>query len=274
MQKYAGNLSFDPVEIADGIFWLGYPDDNAGLHCNPYLIREGDQAVLIDGGNRDDFSSVMLKILRTGTEPSQICRLIYHHYDPDLCGNLPQLEELIDTGELRIISHNENNVFIRYYSAKTPKLDYRDLHSEFEFSTGRKLQFFGTPFCHAPGSFITYDTATKTLFSSDLFGSYDSDWNLVLELPDHCDVCTPQRICPHNGLRCPVYGIEQFHERVMTSTLALKNALDIIETLDIERIAPQHGSIIASKADARRVMASLRGLENIGIDYLAAENRL
>ena len=74
------------------------------------MIREGDEAVLIDGGNRDDFSAVMLKILRTGLQPAQIKRLIYQHYDPDLCGNLPQLEALINTKELRIISHAENNV--------------------------------------------------------------------------------------------------------------------------------------------------------------------
>jgi flavorubredoxin len=30
----------------------------------------------------------MLKILRTGLKPAQIKRLIYHHYDPDLCGSL------------------------------------------------------------------------------------------------------------------------------------------------------------------------------------------
>ena len=59
-----------PIEIATGIYWLGYAADNLGLHCNPYLILEGEEAVLIDGGSRDDFSNVMLKILRTGIMPS------------------------------------------------------------------------------------------------------------------------------------------------------------------------------------------------------------
>jgi glyoxylase-like metal-dependent hydrolase (beta-lactamase superfamily II) len=115
------SLDMEPVNIAEGIYWVGYSDDNRGLHCNPYLIIEGDEAVLIDGGNRDDFSTVMLKILRTGIAPSQITRLIYQHYDPDLCGSLPQLEAIINSHALRIISHTENNVFIHYYSAKTEK---------------------------------------------------------------------------------------------------------------------------------------------------------
>jgi len=268
------NLNLNPIEIADGVYWLGYSVNNAGLHCNPYLIREGDEAVLIDGGSRDDFSYVMLKILRTGLKPSQIKRLIYHHYDPDLCGNLPQLEAIINTKELSIISHMENNVFIHYYSKKTPKIDFRTLGSEFVFKSGRKLAFYGTPFCHSPGSFMTYDTKTKTLFSSDIFGSYDANWYLYLELIDHCATCAAQRICPQTGKKCPIYGIDQFHKRIMTSTIALSHALDVIESLDIERIAPQHGSIMKNKNDVLTVIGHLRNIKHVGIDYLVAENML
>ena len=263
-----------PIEIASGIYWLGYAADNLGLHCNPYLILEGDEAILIDGGSRDDFSNVMLKILRTGIKPSQITRLIYHHYDPDLCGSLPQLEAIINTTELRIISHMENNVFIHYYSKKTPKLDYRTLNSEFVFQTGRRLTFHATPFCHSPGSFMTYDKQTKTLFSSDLFGSYDARWTLYLELVGLCDNCKRLKICPETGKKCPLYGIEQFHERIMTSNLALHRALDVIESLEIDHIAPQHGSIIRSREDAQRVIQHLRQIENVGVDYLVAEKQL
>ncbi|NLI53787.1 MAG: MBL fold metallo-hydrolase [Clostridiales bacterium] len=267
-------LSLNPIEIADGIFWLGYENNNVGLHCNPYLIREGNEAVLIDGGSRDDFSYVMLKILRTGIKPAQIKRLIYHHYDPDLCGSLPQMEAIINTDELRIISHMENNVFIHYYSKKTPKTDFHTINSEYVFPSGRTLQFYATPFCHSPGSFMTYDTKTKTLFSSDLFGSYDANWNLYLELNDACDLCTAQRICPHTEKKCPLYGIDQFHRRIMTSTAALCHALDVIESLEIERVAPQHGSILKNGADVRTVIDYLRRMGPVGIDYLEAEKQL
>ncbi len=268
------NLNINPVEIADGIFWLGYVNNNVGLHCNPYLIRQGDEAVLIDGGSRDEFSIVMLKILRTGLKPAQIKRLIYHHYDPDLCGSLPQLESIIDSKELRIISHMENNVFIHYYSKKTPKLDYRVIGSNYTFESGRRLEFYGTPFSHSPGSFMTYDPRTKTLFSSDLFGSYDSNWQLDLQLIEGCESCGSQRVCPQTGVKCPLYGIDQFHKRIMTSSTALSHALDVIESLDVERIAPQHGSIIKNRQDVQTVIRHLRRIEHVGIDYLIAEKRL
>lgn len=268
------NYDLNPVEIAEGVYWLGYINNNVGLHCNPYLIRDGDEAVLIDGGSRDDFSHVMLKILRTGLKPAQIKRLIYHHYDPDLCGSLPQLEAIINTKDLRIISQMENNVFIHYYSTKTPKLDFRIINREYVFETGRKLEFYGTPFCHSPGSFITFDTKTKTLFSSDLFGSYDANWTLNLELNEHCGQCKASRVCTRDNRKCPLYGIDQFHRRIMTSTTALVNALDMIRTLDFERIAPQHGSVIQTRKDADIVVAYLRSMGNVGIDYLIAEGRL
>ena len=60
----------------------------------------------------------------------------------------------------------------------------------------------------------------------------------------------------------------------MTSKTALSHALDVIESLDIERVAPQHGSIIKNKKDAELVIRHLKGIEHIGIDYLIAENKL
>ena len=265
------DLEKEPVKIDDGIYWVGYSDSIRGLHCNPYLIIEGDEAVLIDGGSRDDFSNVMLKILRTGIEPFQITRLIYQHYDPDLCGSLPQLESIIDNEDLRIISHKENNIFINYYSAKTPKLNLYDLDYKFEFKTGRTLEFYHTPFCHQPGSFITYDTKTKTLFSSDLFGSFDNQWTLFMELEDSCKDCYDFNLNSSISKKCPIKGIIKFHQRLMPSNLALSKAIDVMEKLDIHRIAPQHGSIISTKEDIQTIIRHLRSIKNVGIDYLMAE---
>lgn len=261
-------LEKEPYCIGEGIYWVGYADENRGLHCNPYLIIEKDEAILIDGGNRDDFSIVMLKILRTGISPSQISRLIYQHYDPDLCGSLPQFETIINSDDLRIISHAENNVFIHYYSPKTKKIDFRAMGNKFEFATGRRLEFYPTPYCHNPGSFVTYDTKTKTLFSSDLFGSFDDQWTLMLELDKACKTCEDYENCAIQIPICPVHGIRKFHQSIMTSNRALTNALDIIESLDINMIAPQHGSIIDNIEDIKTVTHHLRTLKNVGIDHV------
>jgi flavorubredoxin len=265
------SIEKEPFQIADGVFWVGYSDEYRGLHCNPYLIIEGDEAVLIDPGNRDDFSTVMLKILRTGIEPSKIQRVIYSHYDPDLCGSLPQFEAIINSDSLKIISHEENNLFINYYSSKTEKLDYRDLGGHFDFATGRRLEFYATPFCHQPGSFVTYDKKTKTLFTSDLFASFDNQWTLFLELDEACRKCQDLNICHRNLSNCPLRGHVEFHQKIMTSNRAMEYTLKTIEKLDIDIIAPQHGSVITAKEDIKAIIRLLATIEDVGIDYVLSE---
>lgn len=262
-----------PVEIAKGVYWVGFVDENNSLHCNPYLIIEGDEAVLIDGGSRPDFSTVMMKILHTGISPSQIKRLIYQHYDPDLCGSIPHLEEIIGGDELRIISHAENNGFIKHYASTVPRDCMNALGGHYRFASGRELTFHRTPYSHSAGSFVTWDSATRTLFSSDLFGSYDADWQLFLKLSADCLSCGVDGQCARSGQgRCPIKGIIRFHERIMTSNIALRYALERIRQLPAKLIAPQHGSILVGE-DIQHVARVLASLTRVGIDGFGAGDR-
>ncbi|MDR0468743.1 MAG: MBL fold metallo-hydrolase [Peptococcaceae bacterium] len=257
---------YDSIEIAEGIYWVGFFDDKASLRCNPYLVVDGSEAVLIDSGSRNDFSTVMLKIMRTGTDPRNIKRLIYHHYDPDLCGNIPHMEALIDNDELRLISQKENNIFISYYSAKSAIDCIEDLGYSYTFTSGRKLQFILTPFAHSPGSFVTYDTKTRVLFSSDLYGSYNTDLKVYSSVFEKCSYCTPERLCPETSCQCEILGIWDFHKRVMSSTEALRYALKQIKRLDVSLIAPQHGNIFHTAMSCEIVTERLASLTGVGID--------
>jgi len=259
--------SDDYIEIAEGVYWVGFADVNAGFHCNPYLIVDGDEAVLIDSGSRNEFSTVMMKIMRTGTNPKNIIRLIYQHYDPDLCGNIPHMEAMIDNDELKIISNHANNFFINYYSTKSPKASLEDMEYLFEFSSGRRLEFIPTPYCHAPGSFVTYDTKTKVLFSSDIFGSYDTNWRLFTEINEECLNCETGEKCHITGEKCHMLGVIDFHRHTMPSLTAMRYALDRIEEKDVSMIAPQHGSVFYTADSQKAVIERLRTLQNVGINY-------
>jgi flavorubredoxin len=52
----------------------------------------------------------------------------------------------------------------------------------------------------------------------------------------------------------------------MNSSKALRYALDEIEKLDLNLIAPQHGSLIDKEVDFITIMNQLRALEHIGFD--------
>jgi len=256
------------VEIAEGIYWVGFFDAQSGLHCNPYLIVDHDEALVIDGGSRPDFATVMMKIMQTGIAPKQIQALVYQHYDPDLCGSIPNFEDIIRREDLKIISDAENLMFIRHYSAASRLVSLSKLKFEYAFSSGRKIHFAKTPYAHAAGSFITFDPKTKVLFTSDLFGSYGKNWELYLRLTDACLNCQDYASCAGNQPDCPVVGILHFHKKIMTSTRALRYALEIISKIPFEIIAPQHGSIINDKQIIRHVFGLLGSLENVGIDEI------
>ena len=256
------------VEIAEGIYWVGFFDAQSGLHCNPYLIVDHDEALVIDGGSRPDFATVMMKIMQTGIAPKQIQALVYQHYDPDLCGSIPNFEDIIRREDLKIISDAENLMFIRHYSAASRLVSLSKLKFEYAFSSGRKIHFAKTPYAHAAGSFITFDHKTKVLFTSDLFGSYGKNWELYLRLTDACLNCQDYASCAGNQPDCPVVGILHFHKKIMTSTRALRYALEIISKIPFEIIAPQHGSIINDKVIIRHVFGLLGSLGNVGIDEI------
>ena len=57
--------SYDiPVEVAEGVYWVGAGDLKlkTQLNCNPYLVIDHDEAVLIDPGSPLDFEYVLKNV--------------------------------------------------------------------------------------------------------------------------------------------------------------------------------------------------------------------
>jgi flavorubredoxin len=257
-----------PVPIAEGIFWVGVRDNTASPFCNPYLIVQDGQAVLIDAGSRTDFAVVMMRILQAGIDPGQIVALIYQHYDPDLCGSMPNFIDMCDYPDLKIFSERGNITFLSYYIHKDryPLLSsINDDNFQFTFNS-RSLRFITTPYAHSQGSFVTYDEKTRTLFTSDIFGSFSTRWDLFLELEEACQTCSDYQNCPNGKTFCPLPDIIRFHQAVMPCKKALRHAIGKIKDIDIDTIAPQHGSIINREADIRLVADTLASLDGVGID--------
>jgi flavorubredoxin len=255
-----------PVKISENVFWVGFYDKKTGLHCNPYLIIDNDEAIVIDGGSRPDFPTVMMKILQTGITPSQIKALIYHHYDPDLCGSVQNFEDIIQRDDLIIISDKRNHMFISHYSVSSVFVSLDEIKFKYKLSSGRELSFIGTPYAHTPGCFVTFDRKTGIVFTSDIFGSYSVDWNLFLDLPHECMDCMDYISCPAGKSQCDLAGIINFHKSIMTSEKALYKALQKIDTFPYKIIAPQHGSVLTNPETIEIIQNKLLNLKGVGID--------
>lgn len=259
-----------PIQIGEGIFWVGFYEEKSNLHCNPYLIVEDDKAVLIDSGSRPDFAIVLRKILQAGVDPNQIVGLIYQHCDPDLCGSIPNMIDICENKNLKILSEINNNVFISYYidREKHHLLDSIDNHNYIFTFNNRTLLFTKTPYSHSQGSFVTYDVKTKTLFTSDIFSSFSTKWDLFLKLDNDCITCADYSNCKNEKDYCPLPDILTFHRKLMPSEKSLRHTMSEIKNLDINMIAPQHGSILPNRRDVYFLIQKLEYLKGVGIDSI------
>lgn len=229
------------VEITDGVYWIGVYDSSAGFHCNPYLLLDGDEAVLIEPGSIPHYPIVLSKLCLL-TSFDKISRILVSHQDPDLCASIPKFEELIYGcgGSCEIVTHSRASVLISHYGVRSPFYQIDQKNWRLRLRSGRELTFIFSPYLHFPGAFMTYDSKTKTLFSGDLFGAFSFDWHLYAN-------------------EYYVEAMKAFHENYMPSNQILRAAMDKLDAYDIEMIAPQHGSVI--KSDVRKYIDELRNLD-------------
>ena len=267
------NFEFEPTEIAAGVFWLGHFLEEAGLPCNSYLVTEENEALVIDGPGgfeQSRFSALLPILSKAGFEPEQITALIYQQGAGSFCSELTLPEALTNNSKLKIIAGSFSNNNQNRQPELSEKPGYFAPGSHFTFAGGRKLNFYPTPFCHQPGSFITYDKKTRTLFSGALFGGFYNQWSLTLKMDDSCRKCRGFDPGCRKAGRCPVAGIRRYHQQTISSNQALAHALGAFEELNIARVAPRHGSIIAAKDEVQAVAAHLRTIGNVGINRLLA----
>ena len=215
------------VEVAKDIYWVGTYLENDPFQCHPYLIVDGENSILIDPGSMLEYDQLVKKVSEL-IPMKNIKYIIAHHQDPDLCASIPQLEKVIDRDDLNIITHRRSAALIKHYGIKSDFLYIDEDDFKLQMSDNRVLKFITTPYAHAPGAFITYDKKTKSLFTSDIFGALEDSWSFYAD---------------ENYFE---YS-RRFHEEYMPSREIFNFALSKIEELDVERILPQHGSIIEKK---------------------------
>jgi glyoxylase-like metal-dependent hydrolase (beta-lactamase superfamily II) len=211
------------VELTPKIWWAGAVDKQTPFQCHPYLLDDGEEAVLFEPGSVHAFPTVLQKISRT-IPLRKIRYIVLSHQDPDLAGSLPEWEKVLDKG-VQVVTHSRTAVLLRHYGASLPYYLIDQKNWSLPLSSGRTLSFLFAPWCHCPGTFMTYDGASRTLFSGDIFGAITYLW--TFRAGEHYEE-----------------AMRSFHEDYMASTVHLKHALSKLASLPIDRILPQHGSIL------------------------------
>ncbi len=214
----------EPIKVGNNIWWIGFYDENTAFHCNPYVLVDGDEAVLFDPAGIHEYPKVASKLFSI-VEPHQIKYIVLCHQDPDLCASVPLLEDVILNPDLKLVTHSRSSVLIKYYGVKSEFYNVDHHNYSLELSNGRILRFILAPFCHFPAAIMTYDEKEKCLFSGDLFGAISQEWHLFAK----------------QGYETQM---EAFHCGYIASNRHIRNVLTNLEKFRIDIIYPQHGSII------------------------------
>lgn len=214
-------------DLENGIYWVGEENDDP-FHCNPYLIVEdGDSAVVDPGGLL--YAESILEKISSIVELSSIKYIIAHHQDPDVCSAVNAFRPHVDP-DCVIACHSRMSVLIKHFGCGFNFYEVDKKGMKLRLG-GRSLKFAHTPYLHSPGAIVTYDERTKSVFSSDLFGGITTDWELYAD-------------------NSYFEKIVSFHGGYMPSSEILTNGLHQMKKLGpIERILPQHGSIIKGNID-------------------------
>ncbi|MEO5349461.1 MAG: diguanylate cyclase [Magnetococcus sp. YQC-3] len=229
------------IEIAPRVWWVGHRLPGDPFQCHAYLLEWGEQSVLLDPGSALTFADTLRKIEEI-LPLAHIRYYICHHQDPDITAILPTLDGMVTRPDAMVLSHWRANTLLKHLGLKNlPLVCVEKLGWQLDLG-GRVLRFVFTPYLHFPGAFCTFDENSGTLFSSDLFGGLAVDSPLFAE-----------------DERC-FDGIRTFHEHYMPSRDILLYSLLNLEKLPLQRIAPQHGSIIPSHL-LPFVINQLKGLD-------------
>ena len=216
------------IEIAPGVWWVGYVIPNDPFQCHVYLIENGDESILIDPGSKITWEVTREKILQV-TSLSNIKYIICHHQDPDITSCIDDLLQEIGTKDRYIVTHWRTKALLKHYAWD---IDFYDVDEhDWQLKTKNKyLRFIFTPYMHFPGAICSYLENEKILFSSDIFGAFTEEFSLFAK-----------------DAKRYFEQMKPFHQHYMPSSEIVQHGLEAMEHYDIELIAPQHGSIIPKK---------------------------
>ncbi|WP_322758444.1 diguanylate cyclase [Synechococcus sp. CBW1107] len=241
-----------PIELAPDVWWVGrrLPDDR--FQCHAYYLRNGNNGVLIDPGSPLTIETTLAKVARID-DLSAIRYLVCHHCDPDIAAALPMLSERLSRPDIQVVTEWRAMALLRHYGHRFDYYLVEEQNWRLPLEGDRALEFQLTPYLHFPGAMVSYDTASRILFSSDLFGGF---------VPDAANL-----IC--RDLDVLIASAKPFHQHYMPSTELLSAGLTRVQQRwpQIAMIAPQHGHVVPGPL-VEEAFSRLKALE-CGIFALA-----
>jgi flavorubredoxin len=225
-----------PIEIAEGIFWVGVVDWNIrdfhgystkhGSTYNAYLILD-DKITLIDTVKKE-FADELIANISHIVDPKKIDYVISNHTEMDHSGGLARVMHKVGEDKPLYCSKMGHKNLARHFPQKW---NYQPVENGGELSLGKRtLTFLETRMLHWPDSMFSYVKEDKILFSSDAFGQHYAGL-------ERFDDQMGDAIMPH---------AKKYFANILLlySPLILKLVAQVTEMgLALDMICPDHGII-------------------------------
>jgi flavorubredoxin len=167
-----------PIEISDGLFWVGGVDWNIrdfhgystkqGTTYNAYLIMD-EKITLVDTVKKE-FADEFIRSISDIVDPNKIDYVISNHTEMDHSGGLARVMHKVGEDKPLFCSKvGHKNLSLHF----AQKWNYQPVENGGELSLGKRtLTFLETRMLHWPDSMFTYLKEDKILLSSDAFGQH------------------------------------------------------------------------------------------------------
>lgn len=227
-----------PMAVAERVTWIGALDPSLrhfdvilktanGTTYNAYAVRGSDGVAVIDTV-KAEFAEDFLANLEQVAGYDEITTLILNHLEPDHTGAVaellrraPQAKVHVSPRGLQMLRAILKDEFDRYAIVPVTTGDAVSLGD-------RTLQVLTTPYVHWPDTQCVYLQEQNLLFTCDLMG---------------CHYCDSRLFNDQVGdFR---FSFEYYFDHIMRPFRRyVAEALDLIEPLEIDMIAPAHGPVL------------------------------
>ncbi|MCR5750727.1 MAG: MBL fold metallo-hydrolase [Kiritimatiellae bacterium] len=241
------------MKITDDIVYVGVNDHDVdlfegqfevplGMAYNSYVVK-GEKVAVTDTVDAR-FGDEWLANVAAATD--RVDYLVVHHMEPDHSANVARFAAAYP--EAKIVSSASAFAMMKNFFG-TDFADRRVVVKEGDVLDlgGHALAFVAAPMVHWPEVMVSYDAATRTLFSADGFGKFGAN---DVEDPEGWD-CEARRY---------YFGIVgKFGAQVQA---LLKKAA----ALDIARICPLHGPVLQTPEEIAHVVKQYATWSSYGVE--------
>lgn len=259
------------IQIKEDIYWVGVHDfNNRHFHGSLYPIQEGatynaylvvDEQVTLFDTVEAEFTDELLQRVRSVIGDRPIDNIIVQHAEPDHSGGFTKMMDIYPQAKAYASNAGANNMMKQYFK----DVEYHRVKTGDTLCTGKhQFTFVEMPLIHWPDNMLTYDAASKVVFSNDAFGQHIVSFKLFDEA--------------HELSFCLEKAKEYYANIVMPYGAQVSAKLRQIKemNLDIEMIAPAHGIIwkryIPQLLEAYEGFATFRSTDKAVIVYESVWN--